>query len=104
MALVSRQKEQEMSIRKVFGASAWHIIVTFSKPFVILILVANVIAWPLILLLSQEWLGAFEYQTGLSWVVFGFPIILTLSIAAITLLLQMARIMRLNPTETLKYE
>jgi putative ABC transport system permease protein len=104
MALVNRQKEQEMSIRKVFGASVINIITTFSKPFVILILVANVIAWPLILLLSQEWLGAFEYQAGLTWMVFGFPIILTLSIVAIAMLLQIARIIRVNPTETLKYE
>ena len=104
MALVNRQKEQEMSIRKVFGASTGNIIVTFSKPFVILILVANVIAWPLILLLSQEWLGAFEYQTEINWLYFAFPAMLTLLIVAIALLLQIARVIRVNPTETLKYE
>jgi putative ABC transport system permease protein len=104
MALVNQQKEQEMSIRKVFGASVTSIIITFSKPFVTLIIVANVIAWPLILLLSQEWLGAFEYQTSLSWGVFALPIILTLAIVGIALLLQIVRIIRVNPTETLKYE
>jgi putative ABC transport system permease protein len=104
MALVNQQKEQEMSIRKVFGATTANIIITFSKPFVVLILVANVIAWPLILLLSQEWLGAFEYQTEINWIYFGFPAMLTLLIVAFALLLQIARVIRVNPTETLKYE
>jgi putative ABC transport system permease protein len=104
MALVNQQKEQEMSIRKVFGANTANIIFTFSKPFVVLILVANVIAWPLILLLSQEWLGAFEYQTEINWIYFGFPAMLTLLIVAFALLLQIARVIRVNPTETLKYE
>ena len=42
MALVNQQKEQEMSIRKVFGASVTNIITTFSKPFGALIILANV--------------------------------------------------------------
>ena len=104
MALVNQQKEQEMSIRKVFGASVRNIVITFSKPFISLILLANIIAWPLIYFLSKEWLGAFEFQTEMKWIYFSFPTLLTFSIVAIALLFQIARVIRVNPTETLKYE
>jgi putative ABC transport system permease protein len=104
MALVSQQKEQEMSIRKVFGASTLDTIHSFARPFLILILIANILAWPLILLLGREWLSAFEYQTTINWIYYVLPTLLTIGIVLITLFLQIEKVVRVNPTETLRYE
>ena len=46
IALVSEQRTKEVSIRKVLGASVGSLIVTLSRSFLLLILLANLIAWP----------------------------------------------------------
>jgi putative ABC transport system permease protein len=58
-------KKQEIGIRKSLGASVSDIIALLSKDFLILVLIANVIAWPITYYFASSWLENFTYRFDL---------------------------------------
>lgn len=61
------RRTKEIGIRKVLGSSTFGIVNLFMKEFVLILLVANIIAWPLAYYLLSGWLTHFAYRTDLSW-------------------------------------
>ena len=55
-------RKQEIGIRKSLGASVSNIIALLSKDFLLLVLIANIIAWPLTYYLGSKWLENFTYR------------------------------------------
>ncbi|MGN8224680.1 ABC transporter permease [Gracilimonas sp. BCB1] len=55
-------RKQEIGIRKSLGASVANIIGLLSKDFLILVGIANIIAWPLSYYLGSKWLENFTYR------------------------------------------
>ena len=75
-----------------------------SKGFIQLVLIANLIAWPLAWWLMDNWLESFPYRIEISLWLFlavgtGVIVVAFLSVAFQTL-----KAAVVNPTETLKYE
>ena len=64
------QKAREIGIRKVVGASVGNIVALFSKQYLKLIVVANVIAWPLAWYGANTWLRQFPYRVDIRWWMF----------------------------------
>ncbi len=98
------QRVKEIGIRKVLGASVFNIVRLLSSEIVILVLVANVIAWPVAWYFMDQWLDTFAYKIGLSvwlYIVAAFAAIL---IALLTVSMQTIRAARTNPANTLRYE
>lgn len=58
--LIKRTKE--IAVRKVLGADIKSIIVLFAKDYAWLMLIANVIAWPVTYLLTSKWLEGYAYR------------------------------------------
>ena len=58
-------KKQEIGIRKSLGASVFNIISLLSKDFLILVLIANIIAWPITYYFAASWLENFTYRFDL---------------------------------------
>lgn len=58
-------KKQEIGIRKSLGASVSNIVMLLSKDFLILIIIANVIAWPVTYYFASRWLENFPYRIDL---------------------------------------
>jgi len=58
--LVKRTKE--IALRKVLGADSHNIILLFIKDYAILILIANIIAWPLAFIITNKWLENYTYR------------------------------------------
>jgi putative ABC transport system permease protein len=76
-------KTKEIAIRKTLGATRLQVLKLLSKDFLALILLANVIAWPISWFLISNWLSQFAYQAPLTV----FPFLLGMAIAfAIALL------------------
>jgi len=103
-AFTAMKRTKEIGIRKVLGATVPGLFYQLSKEFIILILVSNIIAWPLIYFTMDSWLQGFEYRTSINLLVFGLATLMVLTIALITVSFQTIRSARLNPVESLRYE
>lgn len=98
------QRAREISIRKVLGASVSHIVNLLTREVLILILVANVIAWPVAWYLMNEWLSGFAYRVSLSPVAFALAAVAAILLAVVTVSSQTIRAALLNPATTLRNE
>ncbi|OGU54592.1 MAG: hypothetical protein A2V66_02380 [Ignavibacteria bacterium RBG_13_36_8] len=105
LALFSaEQRTKEIGIRKVLGASISKVIFILCKEFVILIMVANIIAWPIAYLVMKGWLEEFAYRLDLSFLFFILAGILSLVIALLTVSYQAIKVAVANPVNSLRYE
>ncbi len=98
------QRIKEVGIRKVLGASVTSVSILLSKEFVKLVLIANIIAWPVSYFVMNKWLQDFAYRTNISWIIFVLACGITLLIAMATVSFQAIRAATANPVESLKYE
>jgi putative ABC transport system permease protein len=103
-AFTAEQRTKEIGIRKVLGATAPGIIRLLMKEFVILVAVANVIAWPVAYFVMQEWLKDFAYRISIGVWIFIVAGALTLLIAMLTVVFQATKAALMNPVDSLRYE
>jgi len=105
LALFSvERRTKEIGIRKVLGATVFHLVRLLSQETIVIVLVANVIAWPISWLVVRNWLERFAYRTEMSWWLFIGATLVTLLIATLVVSLQTARVALSNPSTTLKQE
>jgi putative ABC transport system permease protein len=98
------QRTKEIGVRKVLGASVSNILLLLSKDFLKLILVANLIAFPVAWWIMDHWLEDFAYRTTLSWWIFLLAAVLALLIAIVTISLQTIKASIANPVKSLRTE
>ncbi len=79
-----QQRQKEIGIRKVLGASVPHLLLLVSKGFLSLVLVSFAITVPATWWAMSKWLEDFAYRIQISWLVFGAAGLLVLVIAACT--------------------
>ena len=103
-AFLASRRSKEIAIRKILGASIWKVISILSREFILLITVANIIAWPLSFLIMNRWLQNFAYRAGISVWIFVFSAVLSLFIALLTVSAQSIKAAVANPVESLRYE
>lgn len=101
---MAEQRKKEISIRKVLGASTVNVLTLLNKDFIRLVVIANLIAFPLGYIIVSKWLSAFEFRVGISVFPFAMAIGLCLLIAVLTVSVQSFRVARSNPIDALKYE
>ncbi len=96
----------ESMARKYFGKEdpVGKIIILLSSRFLRIVIIANILAWPLAYLLMNNWLGNFAYRTVLHWWVFALATLLSLLVAFLTVSLQSLRAASANPSEAPRYE
>jgi putative ABC transport system permease protein len=98
------QRVKEIGIRKALGASLPSILTLLSKEMVILVLVANIIAWPLAWYFMDQWLSSFAYRTNLNPLIFILAALAAIFVALATVSSQTIKAARTNPANTLRYE
>jgi len=100
-------REKEVAIRKVLGLSAPGVFYLLSKDYAILIVVAHLIALPVIYFAADSWLEGFPYHIELIsylMITFVMSLILSLLISIGTISSQSVKAALLNPAESLKNE
>lgn len=103
-AFVSQRRAKEIGIRKVLGANVAQIVLLLLKEFVILVGVANIIAWPLAYVLMRGWLQNFAYRISISPVIFIIAGLLALTLAVLTVGFQSLKSATTDPVKSIRYE
>jgi putative ABC transport system permease protein len=103
-AFMAEQRTKEIGVRKVLGATVSNIVKLISREFMILVTVANVIAWPIAFVLVNRLLNDYAYRTSISVWVFLLAGILAYGIAMMTVSFQAIRAARSDPVNALRYE
>ena len=98
------KRTKEIGIRKVLGSSLGDILFLLNKDFLRLILMANLLAWPISWILMNNWLKNFPYHVDLSWSTFVFSGLLTILVTLITVSSQTLKASLANPSDSLRYE
>ncbi len=104
ISFVANQKQKEVGIRKVMGATVSSIVLLFTSDFVRLIIVAFLIAAPLTWYFMDQWLQGFAYRTSMSWSIFAIGFLATVTIVLMTILYRSIRAANMNPATTLRTE
>jgi putative ABC transport system permease protein len=101
---IMEARKKEFGIRKVLGASLGRIVRMVSLEFALLILLSNLIAWPLTWYFMSRWLDNFVYRIDLNVWYFATAGIVGLAIALVAVNSLGIHQARENPVESLKYE
>lgn len=103
-AFSAEQRTKEIGIRKVLGASVSNLVVLISKDFILLVLVALLLASPLAWWIMNKWLSDFAYRTTISWTVFAISALTACFIAFVTVSSQAIKAAVSNPVKSLRTE
>lgn len=103
-AFTTAQRAKEIGTRKVLGASIGSIVTLLSRQFVLIVIVANVMAWPAAYFLMEAWLQNFAYQTSLSVMTFLVAGLVVFLIGLGVVSFQSIKAAVANPVDVLRYE
>ena len=103
-AYAAEQRTREIGIRKVLGASVGGIVGLLSKDFLLLVLIAAVIAFPVAWWFMNHWLQNYAYRISIGWEIFAFAGIMAVVIALATVSFQAVRAALANPVKSLRSE
>jgi putative ABC transport system permease protein len=101
-SLVTEQRKKEIGIRKVQGASIKSIVQLISGEFMILVIVSNIIAWPIAYFFMNKWLVDFAFRIGISIWPFILAGGLAFFIALLTVSFQAVKAAVANPVKSIE--
>jgi putative ABC transport system permease protein len=105
LASYSAEKRiKEIGVRKVLGASVKNIVLLLSGNFLKLVILANLIAWPIAWVFMHKWLEDFAYRVNISWYIFALAGIISILIAFFTVSFQSIKAAVVNPVKNLRSE
>jgi putative ABC transport system permease protein len=103
-SFTTEQRTKEIDVRKVMGGSVYDIVRLFTGEFGRLVIVANVIAWPVAYFTMRRWLDGFAYRIDLSVLFFVGGAVVALAVAVATVAAIAARAAATSPIHALRYE
>ena len=101
---MAEQRTKEIGVRKVLGATINNIVIMLSRDFLVLIIIATVIAFPVAWWAMYKWLQDFEYRIGVGWWIFILSGFIAILVALFTISFQAVRAALSNPVKSLRTE
>jgi putative ABC transport system permease protein len=102
--LSAEKRVKEIGIRKVLGASVNSVVTILSKDFLMLVVIALIVAVPAAWIASTKWLENYPYRIAISWQMFAAAGLLVIIIALATVSFQAIRAALANPVKSLRTE
>jgi len=99
-----QERTKEIGVRKVLGAETLDILQMLNRSFVVLVIIANLIAIPLAYILANNWLSGFAYRTTITIWPFIFAVSISVLVTIITVSMQAYKSAQAKPVDALKYE
>ena len=103
-AYAAEQRTKEIGIRKALGATITNIVSLVSKEFILLVIVSNIIAWPIAYYAMNKWLQNFAYHIEMNLTIFILAAVSALVIALGTISFHTIKAASANPVNSLRYE
>jgi ABC-type antimicrobial peptide transport system permease subunit len=103
-SFVAARRIKEIGVRKILGASVTNLWRLLSKEFVLLVILAFVIAIPIAYYFMDQWLQKYEYRTNITWWVFAIAGAVALFITLLTVSFQAIKAAVANPVKSLRTE
>ncbi|MDH3891741.1 MAG: ABC transporter permease [candidate division Zixibacteria bacterium] len=104
VSYTAQQRTKEIGIRKVLGASVTNIVALLTKEFILLLVIANVVAAPLGYMLMTDMLSYEPYRIDLGFGLFAFTALVGLTFAMLTAGLRSIQAATANPVDSMRDE
>jgi putative ABC transport system permease protein len=98
------KRTRETGIRRVMGATQNQILSLFLVQFARWVIISNVLAWPVAYFVIKPWLQNFTYRIEFPFWTFIISLLLSLTIAVITVSWQSLKASRMNPAASIRVE
>ena len=103
-AFITQQRTKEIGIRKVLGSMPGQIISLFLRKFLVWVVIANLLAFPVAWYLVNRWLQDFQYRIDFNYLLFLWALLISIAVAALTVSYQSWKASRMQPATSLRYE
>ena len=104
ISLSVHKRVKEISIRKVLGASVPNITMLFIKEFMVVVVIAAVVACPVAWYMMKGWLNNYAYRITLTAQPFLWPVIALVLVTLLLIAVQTLKAALVNPMKNLKSE
>jgi putative ABC transport system permease protein len=101
-AYMAESRSKEIGIRRVLGASVSNVVQLLTREFVLLVIIALVIAVPIGWWAMHNWLQSYNYRISIGWLTFVLAGITAILLAVITVSLQAIKAATANPVNSIR--
>lgn len=102
LMFMTELRAKEVSIRKLLGAGISSLFVLLTGEFMLLIIIALLIACPIAYFSMNKWLQDFAYHTTIQWWIFALAALIAFAITLLTISVQSIKAAIVNPVKSLR--
>jgi len=101
---ITNGRLKEIAVRKILGATDVQLLKLINSSFFYLVVVANIVSWPIAYVVTNMWLKTFAYRIDFPVLPFVTTTLITILLTIITVSIQAKKAVNANPVDALKYE